>query len=236
MNIAILGYGKMGREIEKIAVNRGHAIVLKANKEHPFLASDLKDADVAIEFSEPKSAVENIYKCFEAKTPVVVGTTGWYNRFPEVRDECLNTGNTMFYATNFSLGVNLFFKINEVLAKMMANLDSYDPSILEIHHTEKRDSPSGTAITLAETILDELKRKSSWANYDSQEEDELNVNSLRSAGVPGLHEVVYTSSNDVISIKHEAKNRLGFALGAVKAAEWVKSRKGVHNMNDLLDL
>jgi len=236
MKIALLGYGKMGKEIEKIALQRGHTIVLKASKDHPFLSADLKEVDVAIEFSEPKSAVDNIYKCFEANTPVVVGTTGWYNRFPEVRDECFNSENTLFYATNFSLGVNLFFKLNEVLAKMMTNIDSYEPSINEIHHTEKRDSPSGTAITLVEAILDQLKRKSSWVNYDSDQEEEININSLRSPGVPGLHEVVYDSPNDQLSIKHEAKNRLGFALGAVKAAEWVKNRKGVYTMSDMLDL
>lgn len=235
MKIAILGYGKMGKEIEKIALQRGHSVVLKANKEHPFLPSDLAEADVAIEFSEPKSAVDNIFKCFEAKVPVVVGTTGWYSRFPEVRNKCLNTGNTLFHATNFSLGVNLFFKLNEVLAKMMVNLESYNPFIHEIHHTEKKDAPSGTAITLAEKIMDELPRKTEWIDDQECDENQLSITSGRLPNISGIHEVTYESENDRIIIKHEAKNRLGFALGAVKAAEWVKHQKGMFTMSDMLD-
>ncbi len=236
MKIAILGYGKMGKAIEEVAIKHGHTIVLRASKEHPFISTDLQGADVAIEFSEPHSAVDNIFKCFEAKVPVVVGTTGWYNRFPEVRDECINTGNTLFYATNFSLGVNVFFKLNEYLARMMNKLEEYEPSIEETHHTEKKDAPSGTAITLAEGIIDELDRKQTWNDNESSNEDELYVKSYRISGIPGLHEVIYTSENDKISIKHEAKNRWGFAQGAVKAATWVRSKKGVFSMNDMLDL
>lgn len=236
MKIALLGFGKMGQEIAKIAEIRGHTIVLKASAEHPFVAKDLADADVAIEFSEPKSAVDNIFKAFKSNVPVVVGTTGWYNRFPEVRDECLNNGNTLFYATNFSLGVNLFFELNKYLAKMMRNIEGYNPTMEEVHHTEKKDSPSGTAITLAETIIDQLEGKKNWVNYPQEEETELSIVSMREPQVPGTHTIEYESAFDFINITHEAKNRLGFALGAVKSAEWVAKKQGVFTMKDMLNL
>ncbi|MFY7970622.1 MAG: 4-hydroxy-tetrahydrodipicolinate reductase [Flavobacteriales bacterium] len=234
MKIALLGYGKMGKEIESILLQRGHEVSLRASSEHPFTASDLHGTDVAIEFSKPELAVENMFKCFEAKCPVVVGTTGWYGRLEEVKTVCSEKKSTLLYSTNFSIGVNVVFHINRQLARIMNQLDQYEPSIKEIHHLAKLDAPSGTGITLAEGILDEIKRKDHWVNRASEKADELALESERLGEVPGTHEIVYDSEVDTITLIHQAKNRKGFALGSVLAAEWLVNNPGIHTMNDFL--
>jgi len=236
MNIALIGYGTMGRAVEEIALQRGHSTGLKANRSFDFTPDDLRSFDVAVEFTEPGSAVANIYKCFEAGIPVVCGTTGWYQRLPEVKTECENNGNTLFYASNFSPGVNMLFHINEKLAELMNANPDYSPRIEEIHHLRKKDAPSGTAITLAEGILNHLDRKVKWVSGEAAESSELAVVSHRMDDVPGVHEVTYHSDVDVISLRHEAKNRKGFAFGAVLAAEWITNKKGVYTMRNLLHL
>jgi 4-hydroxy-tetrahydrodipicolinate reductase len=236
MKIALLGYGKMGKEIEPILLSRGHEITLRSTTSTPFKADDLIGTDVAIEFSEPASAVDNIFKCFEAKCPVVVGTTGWYTRMPEVRTECLNGNHSLFYATNFSIGVNVLFHVNKTLAHIMQQFDEYEPGILEIHHLAKLDKPSGTAITIAEGILENYPSKTKWVNELAENKDELTIISQREGEVPGTHVINYTSNVDNISLVHQANNRRGFALGAVKAAEWLKDKKGIFTMTDMLKL
>ncbi len=226
----------MGKTIEDVAVKRGHEIGLRASSEEPFKSDDLIGCDVAIEFSEPEAAVNNIFKCFDAHIPVVVGTTGWYGRFNEVEARCIESENTLFHATNFSPGVNMLFALNEKLATLMNDFDEYEPGILEIHHTEKKDSPSGTAITLAEGMLYHLKRKSEWVNHHSESPQELCIISERTPGVPGTHIITYTSADDGITLRHDAKNRIGFARGAVMAAEWVQNKKGVFTMRHLLNI
>lgn len=246
MRIAILGYGKMGKEIEKIAMSQGHTIVLKVNIDNleDLTIDNLKKADVAIEFSTPDTVVSNIKKCFEAGTPVVVGTTAWYEHFEEVEKECTKKNGAIFYATNFSIGVNLFFHINHQLAEMMNSYNEYEVFMDEIHHTQKLDAPSGTAITTAENIMRALKRKNAWKNEIVSEENqfegnktannELMIHSIRKENVPGTHTVYYASEVDTIEIKHTAHNRSGFAVGAVKAATWLAGKKGVYTMKDLL--
>jgi 4-hydroxy-tetrahydrodipicolinate reductase len=234
MQIALIGYGKMGREIESVLTERGHDVTLRVTEEHPAVAEDLRGSDVAIEFSRPDAAVDNILKCFEADVPVVVGTTGWYGRLPEVRLEAARGNRAMLYATNFSIGVQLMFHLNRELAKIMEQLDEYEPGIMEIHHAAKLDAPSGTAITLAEGILDHIKRKTSWVNHLAENPGELSIISERQGEVPGTHMVTWNSRNDNISLIHEARNRRGFALGAVKAAEWLHGRRGVYTMHDFL--
>ncbi len=236
MKIALLGYGKMGKEIEAVLLERGHEITLRSTASTPFLPADLAGSDVAIEFSEPSSAVDNIFKCFEANCPVVVGTTGWYTRMPEVRNECQSGNHSLFYATNFSIGVNVLFHLNKELARVMNQFDEYEPGILEIHHLAKLDKPSGTAITLAEGILENFPSKTKWVNELAQNKDELTIISQREGEVPGTHVINYTSSVDNISLVHQANNRRGFALGAVKAAEWLKEKNGIFTMNDMLKL
>ncbi|MBL7944060.1 MAG: 4-hydroxy-tetrahydrodipicolinate reductase [Flavobacteriales bacterium] len=234
MKIAILGYGKMGHEIESVALAHGHEITIKACSHKPFTSSDLKGSDVAIEFSTPGTAVDNIFKCFEAGCPVVVGTTGWYTRLPEVRNEAASGGHTLMYSTNFSIGVNILFHLNRELARIMNRFENYEPQIHEIHHIHKLDKPSGTAITLAEGLVDELQRKHNWANDAEVASDVLSVTSERTDEVPGTHVISYTSDHDVISLRHEAFNRKGFATGAVKAAEWLAGKTGVFSMRDFL--
>ena len=234
MKVAIIGYGKMGQEIEEILLQRGHEITLRASAEKPFKAEDLAGSDVAIEFSTPDTVVDNIYKCLEANCPVVVGTTGWYNRLSEIKSEVASRNQSLLYASNFSIGVNLVFHINKILAQAMDQLDEYDPAILEIHHTAKLDKPSGTGITLAEGILDNVKRKTKWVNDATSNPEELSIISQREGVVPGTHVITYTSPVDHISLVHQAVNRKGFALGAVKAAEWLKGKKGCFTMNDFL--
>ena len=241
MKIALLGYGKMGKIIEKIAISRGHSIVLKVDEHNAatFTDAELKAADVAIEFSRPDAVIANIHRCFACNVPVVVGTTGWYDHLPAIAQECEQTGNTLFHASNFSVGVNLFFQLNERLAELMNAFPEYDPVIEEIHHVHKLDAPSGTAITLANGLMSKIERKKKWTVYHKTApeeiiEAELPIVSIREGEVPGTHMVSYVSEVDSIEITHEAYNRKGFALGAVMAAEWCSNKKGVFTMRDLL--
>jgi 4-hydroxy-tetrahydrodipicolinate reductase len=237
MKIALFGYGKMGKEIEQIALQRNHTVVLKIDKENinTLTAQQLKQADVAIEFSTPDTIIENIYKCFDAGLPIVAGTTGWYTHFDEIKSRCLKNNQSLFYATNFSLGVNLFFKMNEQLAKMMNNFPDYEVAMQEIHHIHKLDKPSGTAITTAERVLANYPQKNKWS-IEEKNNSNLFIDVVREDEVPGTHTVSYISAVDEISITHKAFNRKGFALGAVLAAEFIQNKKGVFTMSDLLNL
>jgi 4-hydroxy-tetrahydrodipicolinate reductase len=238
MNIAIIGYGKMGKIIEEVAVSRGHTINLKIdlNNINDFTNENLKKSDVVIEFTGPHSAYENVMKCLEAGVPVVCGSTGWLEQFDKTKDYCEKKNGSFLYASNFSVGVNIFFEINKRLAQLMDKQGGYDVSMTEIHHTQKKDAPSGTAITLAEQILENLKRKTSWVNHDSKNHEELVITSERTDPAPGTHTVRYRSGVDDIEITHTAHNRNGFALGAVIAAEFLKDRKGIYSMKDVLAL
>jgi 4-hydroxy-tetrahydrodipicolinate reductase len=235
MNIALLGYGKMGKEIESIALQRGHMIVLKVDENNAtsFTIDDLKKADVTIEFSTPHTVTSNIKKCFDAQVPIVVGTTGWYDEFEMIQELCLQKNGALFHATNFSLGVNLFFKVNSYLAELMNKYDSYNVEMEEIHHIHKLDKPSGTAISLANQILEKIDRKTKWSLTDKNPET-LFIKDVRDGEVPGTHIIKYTSAVDDIEIMHKAHNRKGFALGAVIAAEYIKGKKGIFTMNDLI--
>ncbi len=235
MKIALIGYGKMGHEIERIALSRGHEIVctLDINNLEDFDSDAFRSADVAIEFTRPESALRNYRKCFEANVPVVSGTTGWLENIDEIRSAC-NNGQTFFYASNFSLGVNLFFALNKKLAEMMNAVPAYDVRMKEVHHTQKLDAPSGTAITLAEDLLERVDRKTGWINTASTKTQELEILSERTGQVPGYHEICWESEVDSILIAHNAKSREGFALGAVLAAEFTAGKKGMLGMNDLL--
>lgn len=238
MNLAIIGYGQMGHEIEKIAIERGHHIrlIIDENNQDDLSANKLKEIDVAIEFSRPQSAVKNYKKCFQAGVPVVSGTTGWLEHLNEVIKDCESNNTAFFYASNFSLGVNLFFQLNRQLAKMMQPFNEYKVMMNEIHHTRKLDAPSGTAITLAEGVMAEIPEINAWKNDEDVNENELPILSFREGDVPGTHEVIYDSAIDRLSIKHEAKSRKGFAQGAVIAAEFLKGKKGFFGMNDLLNI
>lgn len=238
MQIALIGYGKMGKAIEEIALKAGHTIVSRIDFNDDVLQG-IKGADVAIEFTNPEAAKGNILKCFEAKVPVVVGTTGWYNDFNEIKQLAESTGNSLFYATNFSLGVNIFFELNKHLAKLMNPHEMYEPEMEEIHHLQKKDAPSGTAITLAEGLIANLYRKKTWVNREDENNKstipfELKIISKREGEVPGTHTITYKSDIDEIIITHQAYNRMGFATGAVKAAEWIKNKIGVYTMADML--
>jgi 4-hydroxy-tetrahydrodipicolinate reductase len=234
MRLLLIGYGKMGKAIEAFALERKHSI---AGKLDPVAGCDFDfgtPVDVAIEFTAPASAEENIRLCIDKNIPVLSGTTGWTSRKKAIDEYCLSKGGTFFYASNYSLGVNMFFKLNEQLARMMAALAAYDVSIDETHHTQKKDAPSGTAITLAEGILKFNKRKDRWVNRDSQTANELSIQSFREDPVPGTHSVRYRSALDDIEIKHTAHSREGFALGAIQVAEWLPTQKGVLGMDDFL--
>ncbi len=233
MNILLVGYGKMGRTIERIAQQRGHRIAGKIDIDNPG-DLDTVTADVAIEFSHPDAAYDNVKKCLLRGIPVVCGTTGWLSRKDEIESLTKEKGATFFYASNYSLGVNLFFKLNEQLAKMMNQFSSYDVTIDETHHTEKKDAPSGTAITLAEGVIQHLGRKKQWAKAGSGTPEDLTIESFRESEVPGTHVVKYASAMDDIEIKHTAHTREGFALGAVMVAEWLPGKTGVLDMNDFL--
>jgi len=244
MKIALIGYGKMGQIIERFAIERGHEIVLKIGAENldELTVSNLRKADVAIDFSTPDAAIQNIHTCFDANIPVVVGTTGWYGQLQEIKNECLSRNNTLLYGSNFSIGVNLFFHINEVLAKMMNNYPAYDVQVEEIHHTQKLDSPSGTAMTIAEEIIENIDRKKEWINeLDSNpnveilKQDQLLIASQRIENIPGTHTVIYSSEVDEIEIRHTAHSRAGFALGAVVAAEWLQDKQGFYNIADIFN-
>ena len=233
MNILLVGYGKMGRTIERIAVERGHQIAGRIDIDNKGDLDKVR-ADVAIEFSHPDAAYENVRKCVERSIPVVCGTTGWLDRKAEIEKLTTDRNSTFFYASNYSLGVNLFFKLNEQLARMMNKFNAYDVSIDEVHHVEKKDAPSGTAITLAEGILRHLDRKKKWVKGTDVKREEIGIESFRIDDVPGTHVIKYASSIDDIEIKHTAHTREGFALGAVMVAEWIRDRKGVLNMDDFL--
>lgn len=244
MKIALLGYGKMGQIIERFALERGHEVVLKINSSNldDLSLANLSKADVAIDFSIPDATIGNIYRCFEANVPIVVGSTGWYGQLQEVKDECLASNNTLLYGSNFSIGVNIFFHINQVLAKVMNNFPAYDVQVEEIHHTQKLDSPSGTAMTIAEGIIDALDNKKEWVNElvgtpfeDVIKKDQVLIESHRIEHVPGTHTVVYSSEVDDIEIKHTAHNRAGFALGAIVAAEWLQNKQGFYNIADIFN-
>lgn len=235
MKIALIGYGKMGHEIERIALERGHEIVctIDINNLEDFQSEKFRSAEVAIEFTRPETALGNYRNCFKANVPVVSGTTGWLEHVDEVKTACAN-GKTFFYASNFSLGVNLFFALNKKLADMMNAFPVYDVRMKEVHHTQKLDAPSGTAITLAEGILEQLERKTTWVKEVSERPDELVIASERTGQVPGFHEIIWESEVDTITIAHDAKSRAGFALGAVLAAEFTAGKKGFLGMSDLL--
>ena len=232
MKIAILGYGKMGKTIEQLAMKKGHDIVLKTN-EYPD-KDDLLEADVAIEFSTPESAFWNIALCIGNGIPVVSGTTGWLTKFDEMIKLCENSNGSFIYASNFSIGVNLFFIINDYVSDLMKDYKDYNVSIEEIHHLEKKDAPSGTAITLAEGIIQSSDKKG-W-KLDGQSDDDVIITSKRIEDVKGTHIVKYGSKTDSISIEHKAHNREGFALGALIAAEWLLDKKGVYTMKDVLKI
>lgn len=236
MKIAIIGYGKMGKAVEKAALERGHTIVsvIDAGNPEDFLSDAFAGADAAIEFTTPATAFGNCLKCFEAGVPVVSGTTGWQDRLGEIRRICEAGGKTFFYASNFSLGVNILFALNKYLARLMEGFPAYDVRITETHHVHKLDAPSGTAITLAEGIIENLSRKGRWVPETAVEPSDLPVRSIREGEVPGIHEVIYESAADTLGIRHEAKGRAGFALGAVVAAEFAAGRKGFLGMADLL--
>lgn len=236
MNIALIGYGKMGKTIEQIALGRGHKIVsiIDVNNPADFESPAFKSADVAIEFTTPDTAFGNYQKCFAANMPVVSGTTGWTKRLDEVKKICKEEGKTFFYASNFSIGVNIFFALNKYVAKIMNQFPSYDVSITETHHIHKLDAPSGTAITLAEGIMDNVERKKRWTLGKEEQPTDLPIHAIRQGEVPGIHEIVYDSDVDYISIKHEAKSREGLALGAVLAAEFTAGKKGFLGMEDML--
>ncbi|WP_029037032.1 4-hydroxy-tetrahydrodipicolinate reductase [Salinimicrobium xinjiangense] len=230
MKIALLGYGKMGKTIERLAQERGHEIIFRISEDVENY--DLKQADVAIDFSVPDAAFKNITTCFEKQVPVVSGTTGWLKKYPEAVEICKKKDAAFIYASNFSLGVNLFFELNKKLAEMMNNFPEYKVAIEEIHHTQKLDAPSGTAISLAEQIIENSSKKS-W-KLDTASEEEIPVTAKRIENVPGTHIISYNSSVDSIKIEHIAHSRDGFALGAVIAAEWLQHKKGVFTMKDVL--
>jgi len=232
MKIALLGYGKMGKVIERIALERGHEIVMRKSGKDTF--EGLENANVAIDFSIPDAAVTNISTCLNSNMPVISGTTGWLDNYDKMVSLCEEKSGAFIYGSNFSLGVNIFFELNDHLAKIMARFDQYKVAMEEIHHTQKLDAPSGTAITLAKGIIDNSDY-SSWA-LENAKDDEILIDAKRIENVPGTHTVVYNSEVDAIEIKHTAHNREGFALGAVIAAEWIQDKKGVFTMKDVLEL
>jgi len=238
MKIALLGYGKMGKAIEAIAVERGHEICLKVDKENAnsFNNEALALCEVAIEFSQPESAVDNINRCIEAGVPVVVGTTGWYHHYESVCETVKRSKTALLAATNFSIGVNIFFALNRKLAQLMAGQKEYQAGMEEIHHLQKLDSPSGTAITLAEDLIDQHPQYADWINKPSEDSRLLSIISERKAGVPGTHSVRYESDIDYLEITHTAKSRKGFAMGALLAAEFIYQKEGVFQMKDLLNI
>ena len=232
MKIALLGYGKMGQVIERIAIERGHEIVLKKDENNTY--EGLSTADVAIDFSVPMAAVENISNCFHNNIPVISGTTGWLDRYSEMESLCKEKNGAFISSSNFSLGVNIFFELNDYLAKMMSKLDTYRVEMEEIHHTQKLDAPSGTAISLAKGVIE----NSNYTNWtlETPKINEILIDAIRTENVPGTHTVSYISKVDTIEIKHTAHNREGFALGAVIAAEWIVGKQGIFTMKDVLDL
>jgi 4-hydroxy-tetrahydrodipicolinate reductase len=238
MNIALVGYGKMGRIIETVAQSRGHHIVLRIDLDNAaeLNAENISKADVAIEFTGPHSAFSNLDKCMELGIPTVSGSTGWLDDYPSIEKKCKDKNGSFLYASNFSVGVNIFFEINKRLALLMSSQSEYDVTVTEIHHTQKKDAPSGTAITIAEQILESLPRKQRWVNHISDNPEDLEIISERTDPYPGLHKVTYQSAIDDIEITHNAHNRNGFALGAVLAAEYIRDKKGIFTMKEVLGL
>lgn len=238
MRIALIGYGKMGKTIEKLAVEKGHEVVARIDIGDA-VSNHLNGAEVAIEFTHPEAAIGNMLSCFKSNIPVVVGTTGWYGQFEEIKKAANEQQASLFYATNFSLGVNIFFELNKVLAGLMNGQPEYEPEMEEIHHIQKKDAPSGTAITLAEGLIKYLDRKKQWVSQDANHKPvksafDLSIVSVREDEVPGTHTVNYRSNVDEIMITHKAFNRNGFALGAIEAAQWLIGKKGIYTMSDML--
>lgn len=236
MKIALVGYGKMGKMIEEIALSRGHEIVCKIdiNESGSFDSKEFASADVVIEFTVPQAAFGNYMKCFERGKAVVSGTTGWLDKMPEIEKMCEGGKQTFFYASNFSLGVNIFFEINRQLAKIMNKFDNYDVNMTETHHIHKLDAPSGTAISLAEGIIDNIDRKNGWNLAPEYKKDSVQISAIRQREVPGIHTITYDSEVDFIEITHNARSRRGFAYGVVLAAEYTNGKKGLLGMKDML--
>jgi len=237
MNIALIGYGKMGKAIEEIAISRGHSVVVKFNSQNPLESSQLRTTDVAIEFSQPDLALKHIKLCADGQIPIVVGTTAWEEHLPEIINHIEKREASLIYSSNFSIGVNLFFEMNKHLAKLMNDKTDYVASITEIHHTHKIDAPSGTAVTLAKDLISNHPAYSSWkltGQSENMEKSDLPISAIREENVPGTHLISYTSEIDTLTIEHQAHNRKGFALGAVIAAEFIHKKQGVYTMSDIL--
>ena len=237
MNIALIGYGKMGKAIEEIAISRGHSVVVKFNSQNPLESSQLRTTDVAIEFSQPDLALKHIKLCADGQIPIVVGTTAWEEHLPEIINHIEKREASLIYSSNFSIGVNLFFEMNKHLARLMNDKTDYVASITEIHHTQKIDAPSGTAVTLAKDLISNHPTYSSWkltGQSENMEKSDLPISAIREENVPGTHLISYTSEIDTLTIEHQAHNRKGFALGAVIAAEFIHKKQGVYTMSDIL--
>ncbi len=234
MKIALIGYGRMGKTIEPLAESMGHEIVARFDEANPVNQETLKQADVAIEFSVPNSVISNINACFDAQVPIVVGTTAWYEHFDAVSKACNDAEGSMFYATNFSIGVNLYWEMTAKLGRLMNKHPEYRPSIHEVHHTEKLDAPSGTAITTAEVVLHSMDAYDLWKHQTASGKRDLNITHERIPEVPGTHILKFESDADCIELTHEAKGREGFALGAIQAAAWLVGKRGIYTMKDLL--
>jgi len=237
MKVAIIGYGKMGHEIEQVLLGRGHsvALIIDQDNAHDLCAEKLAEVDVAIEFTTPTTAYSNVRTCIECGTPVVSGTTGWHDKLEELQALCREKDSTMIWSSNYSLGVNITFRLNRYLAELMNRFEGYNVAIEEIHHTQKKDAPSGTAISLANDILERVERKQRWVNEPTEERDAIAITSLREGMVPGTHTVTYESADDKIEIRHTLFSRRALALGAVVAAEFIATRKGVFTIDDLFD-
>jgi len=237
MNIALIGYGKMGKVIEEIAISRGHSVVVKFNSQNPLESSQLRTTDVAIEFSQPDLALKHIKLCADGQIPIVVGTTAWEEHLPEIINHIDKREASLIYSSNFSIGVNLFFEMNKHLARLMNDKTDYVASITEIHHKQKIDAPSGTAVTLAKDLISNHPAYSSWkltGQSENMEKTDLPISAIREENVPGTHLISYTSEIDTLTIEHQAHNRKGFALGAVIAAEFIHKKQGVYTMSDIL--
>ena len=237
MNIALIGYGKMGKAIEEIAISRGHSVVVKFNSQNPLESSQLRTTDVAIEFSQPDLALKHIKLCADGQIPIVVGTTAWEEHLPEIINHIDKREASLIYSSNFSIGVNLFFEMNKYLARLMNDKTDYVASITEIHHAQKIDAPSGTAVTLAKDLISNHPTYSSWkltGQSENMEKSDLPISAIREENVPGTHLISYTSEIDTLTIEHQAHNRKGFALGAVIAAEFIHKKQGVYTMSDIL--
>ncbi|NQY67718.1 MAG: 4-hydroxy-tetrahydrodipicolinate reductase [Flavobacteriales bacterium] len=237
MRITLIGHGKTGKKIEEIGIQRGHEfpIIITSSNSNSITTEELSKCDVAIDFSSPEIALENIDKCFEANLPIVVGTTGWHDKYEDVRNKCLDKNQTLFFASNFSIGANIMFNINEKLATLMNQQNGYNVEMSEVHHIHKKDHPSGTAITIANGVLDNFNSKSKWTLEENGNPNELMIHSRREGDVKGIHGVKYISDVDTLELIHNVSDRAAFALGSVIAAEWVSEKKGVFGMKDLLN-